>query len=609
MKDIIIFSSIDWTDNWQAHQELCLFFKGRGDRVLFVENTGSRRAMTSDYKRILSRIKNWINSVGGFRLLKNGITLLSPLFFPFPYSNFFLRINKFFLISNLKKWMSINNYNNPIVITFLPTPLIQNIIKDLNPGLKIFYYADNISEGSKLSRYSKKWETKIIKESDLLSCTSTNLERNIKDINSSYIRLSAGVNFNKFEKNKKNYKNLNILKKYNKPIIGYIGAISTVFDVKLVLDIADHFKNATVVLVGPVYININSLKKKNIIIEGQKNFEEIIKYYFSFNIGIVPYKVNEYTNSVYPTKLNEYLAAGIPVVSTNFFEAEKFCQENHNLISVAKTNKEFIQKIEYELSEFPNKQKEEKLLQIAQNNNWQTKFEKLNLTIEKSVLEKKLKYSDTISLLKNELNIIKRNILSFFVLPILILGIIFYTPLIDLLSKPLILPNVEKKVDAIVVFSGHGEIDYSSFEYRERSKQAIVMYKKNIAEKVILSSGKHMESIDVSIMEALLFKEISKEKIDVLKTFPASTFENVQMVNNVLKMYGYKSIILITEPLHSRRAYLTWKKVNPDIKVNSFSKSNRNKFIYLNFTKKIERMRIILHECMALLHNYYNDRI
>ena len=609
MKDIIIFSSIDWTDNWQAHQELCLFFKGRGDRVLFVENTGSRRAMTSDYKRILSRIKNWINSVGGFRLLKNGITLLSPLFFPFPYSNFFLRINKFFLISNLKKWMSINNYNNPIVITFLPTPLIQNIIKDLNPGLKIFYYADNISEGSKLSRYSKKWETKIIKESDLLSCTSTNLERNIKDINSSYIRLSAGVNFNKFEINRKNYKNLNILKKYNKPIIGYIGAISTVFDVKLVLDIADHFKNATVVLVGPVYININSLKKKNIIIEGQKNFEEIIKYYFSFNIGIVPYKVNEYTNSVYPTKLNEYLAAGIPVVSTNFFEAEKFCQENHNLISVAKTNKEFIQKIEYELSEFPNKQKEEKLLQIAQNNNWQTKFEKLNLTIEKSVLEKKLKYSDTISLLKNELNIIKRNILSFFVLPILILGIIFYTPLIDLLSKPLILPNVEKKVDAIVVFSGHGEIDYSSFEYRERSKQAIVMYKKNIAEKVILSSGKHMESIDVSIMEALLFKEISKEKIDVLKTFPASTFENVQMVNNVLKMYGYKSIILITEPLHSRRAYLTWKKVNPDIKVNSFSKSNRNKFIYLNFTKKIERMRIILHECMALLHNYYNDRI
>ena len=609
MKDIIIFSSIDWTDNWQAHQELCLFFKGRGDRVLFVENTGSRRAMTSDYKRILSRIKNWINSVGGFRLLKNGITLLSPLFFPFPYSNFFLRINKFFLISNLKKWMSINNYNNPIVITFLPTPLIQNIIKDLNPGLKIFYYADNISEGSKLSRYSKKWETKIIKESDLLICTSTNLERNIKDINSSYIRLSAGVNFNKFEINRKNYKNLNILKKYNKPIIGYIGAISTVFDVKLVLDIADHFKNATVVLVGPVYININSLKKKNIIIEGQKNFEEIIKYYFSFNIGIVPYKVNEYTNSVYPTKLNEYLAAGIPVVSTNFFEAEKFCQENHNLISVAKTNKEFIQKIEYELSEFPNKQKEEKLLQIAQNNNWQTKFEKLNLTIEKSVLEKKLKYSDTISLLKNELNIIKRNILSFFVLPILILGIIFYTPLIDLLSKPLILPNVEKKVDAIVVFSGHGEIDYSSFEYRERSKQAIVMYKKNIAEKVILSSGKHMESIDVSIMEALLFKEISKEKIDVLKTFPASTFENVQMVNNVLKMYGYKSIILITEPLHSRRAYLTWKKVNPDIKVNSFSKSNRNKFIYLNFTKKIERMRIILHECMALLHNYYNDRI
>ena len=152
MRDIIIFSSIDWTDNWQAHQELSIYFKKKGNRVLFVENTGSRRMIGSDYKRVITRISNWFNSVSGFRLSSNGITIFSPLFFPFPYSNFFLKINKYLLLSSLNKWIKVNYFYNPVIISFLPTPLIQESILKLNPVLKVFYYADNMSKSSNLTK-------------------------------------------------------------------------------------------------------------------------------------------------------------------------------------------------------------------------------------------------------------------------------------------------------------------------------------------------------------------------------------------------------------------------------------------------------------------------
>ena len=76
---------------------------------------------------------------------------------------------------------------------------------------------------------------------------------------------------------------------------------------------------------GPVYKNISSLRQyKNIEIEPQKNFPEILDYYKNIQIGIVPYKKNSYTRTVFPTKLNEYLISGSAVISTDIFEVNHF---------------------------------------------------------------------------------------------------------------------------------------------------------------------------------------------------------------------------------------------------------------------------------------------
>ena len=64
-EDIICFSSIDWDFNWQGHQEIMSRLARAGNRVLFVENTGVRTPRLGDYKRMVSRIRNWRRGIKG----------------------------------------------------------------------------------------------------------------------------------------------------------------------------------------------------------------------------------------------------------------------------------------------------------------------------------------------------------------------------------------------------------------------------------------------------------------------------------------------------------------------------------------------------------------
>jgi len=63
------------------------------------------------------------------------------------------------------------------------------------------------------------------------------------------------------------------------------------------------------------------------------------------DLGLIPYRITPYTASVYPTKLNEYLAMGLPVVSSAIEEVVCFQQENPDLVEVAGEAEQFAERI------------------------------------------------------------------------------------------------------------------------------------------------------------------------------------------------------------------------------------------------------------------------
>ncbi|GAA4828604.1 hypothetical protein GCM10023310_01830 [Paenibacillus vulneris] len=163
------------------------------------------------------------------------------------------------------------------------------------------------------------------------------------------------------------------------PVIGYYGAISEWFDIRLIENLAKRNKNWTFVLVGDTFGCDTSTAEniENIIFTGEKPYKDLPKYLYGFDVCIIPFLINELTMSTNPVKVYEYLAAGKPVVSTKLPELEIIGEE---LVHLANSCDEFERKIRECLN--GRKQDIEKRKQFAKENTWLARYKDFKNIVE-----------------------------------------------------------------------------------------------------------------------------------------------------------------------------------------------------------------------------------
>jgi len=598
--------------HWQLHHQLTTSLVTAGNRVLFVENTGIRSVNLSDINRLSDRISNWKKGVHGFSTVnKNRLTLYSPMLLPFPYSKTALYINQKIFNVSIHRWIKSIGFNNSIVISFLPTPLIQDAIKFINPVLTIYYCANNMADSSESASKVKPYEDYFFKNVDLVITAAHVIQEYAEKFSNNVHYIPPGIDFDKFNK-ALNINNIpSDIANISSPIIGYIGTLGKVFDQKLVCKLAEKLSGFTIVLIGPEYTDIDLLKSKsNIIFLGVKPHDQLPYYIKEFNVGIVPYLCNDFTKGVYPSKLNEYLAMGIPAVSTNLREVRESASTYGNAAVIAKSDNEFIDSVKSLAFEKNNDKLVQSRINAAKANSWKSRFNNFS-----SIVQREVEFINNDKQTKNwkeQFNYFfhiqsKRRKLIFAA----IFGylIVFYTPLFWFLGKQLIVNNTIKIADAIVVFSGDGMSSYRNMSYQDRALDAINLYKKGYSDKIFLSSGREQTIADVEIIRLFLAsKGVSDSNIYVHEEYPDSTYNNVLMVKDSLEKNDVKSILFLTSPYHSLRSTLTWKKNAPDIEITTPDISNK-------FDKDIQwgigldKIRVVIYEYVAIVHNWIFGRI
>jgi glycosyltransferase involved in cell wall biosynthesis len=103
-----------------------------------------------------------------------------------------------------------------------------------------------------------------------------------------------------------------------RPRLGFFGVIDERLDLDLVAAMADRRPDWSFVMIGPVVkIAPATLPQRpNIHWLGQRDYKELPSYLAHWDAGIMPFAINEATRFISPTKTPEFLAAGLPVVST-----------------------------------------------------------------------------------------------------------------------------------------------------------------------------------------------------------------------------------------------------------------------------------------------------
>ncbi len=106
------------------------------------------------------------------------------------------------------------------------------------------------------------------------------------------------------------------------PRIGYIGVVKKQLDLRLLLDLAKARRDWSFVFVGPngalhgASEDLRELHEQpNCYFLGGRTHAELPAYVQGMDVCTMCYRLDDYTKYIYPLKLNEYLAAGKPVVS------------------------------------------------------------------------------------------------------------------------------------------------------------------------------------------------------------------------------------------------------------------------------------------------------
>ena len=598
--DILCLSSIDWQFIWQGHQEIMSTFAAAGNRVLFIENTGVRRPTFRDLSRMRDRFHNWRRGTKGFREERENLYVYSPIVLPFPYSGIAKRINKWLMVRALRRWMDAVGFRRPLVWTFLPTPLARDVIRAFDPELTVYYCIDDLASSSLAARRIEQSEISLFREADLVFVTSEKL-RSRAAINSDHVHLFPfGVNVEKFTR-AENTASPQELSDLRKPIVGYVGGIHKWIDFELLAALAKRLPDTSFVLVGPVQTDTSCLADcPNIHLLGARRHDELPRYIGAFDVGIVPYVLSDYTANVYPTKLNEYLAMGIPVVATDLPEIRRFNKNHDDVVEVATDVGAFEAAIE-NVQQVASESERSRRIAVAEENSWQSRIERMSEVIDESIQRKATvaeRWDERLRLLYRRH---RRRMAAVMVGIVTSYTLVFETNLPWIMAEPLRVSEAPSQADAIVVFAGGvGESGQPGGGYQERVREAVELYQAGYAPRMIFSSGYEFAFREAEVMRSLAMSQGIPASAIALETRASSTYENVVFVYKLLKEYDLKSILLVSSPYHMRRALLTWESQAPDVEVVPTPVRESQFYSHLRGVN-LEQLQGLGHEYAAIL--------
>ncbi len=387
--DIILLSLSRWDAPISSPSFSLAKEFARRNRVFYIDHPFSLKDIITGWKtekvrkrvNALFRGKNVYTRPAG---LPENLTIVTPrMTLPINFLpegrlyDWLSRINDHIVMDAIRKVIADFHVTDFIYFNAFDPFFCREFPSEIRPLKKVYQSMDDLSQVDYTARHGIRLEKEIIRNSDVTLTTSRELRRIKSRISPSVYYHPNAADFSIFGKalSQRFVRPSELGAAIGKKIIGYVGNIESRIDYQLLQKVVLAHPEKMVVMVGPVtsddHRSIDLDQMPNVVMVGPRHITRLPQYIQYFDCAIIPFKKNTLTRSIYPLKINEYLAAGRPVVTTDFSEDIK---SFGRVVYIAENDGSFVQLIDQAIAE--NSDERIKARQsVAGQNTWEARVE------------------------------------------------------------------------------------------------------------------------------------------------------------------------------------------------------------------------------------------
>lgn len=282
-------------------------------------------------------------------------------------------INDALVFSSLKELLKKFHIENYIFINCFNPFYLTKFPAFFRPTLSVYISVDDIRHSLHISRHGERLENAAVQRADITFTTSMELKRLKSTASQNVFYLPNAADVDLFKTSHDDLACPIEIEHIKKPIVIYTGHLDHRIDCELLTRLIKSQPDYVFLFVGPVSIKGDELAAlkglQNVIFTGKRDITELPAFLKYSKCAIIPFKCNDLMKSIYPLKINEYLAAGKPVVSTRFSDdIEQFGQ----VITMVDNVQEFSEAIQQSIIS-DSQEKIDMRLKFVEANTWEAR--------------------------------------------------------------------------------------------------------------------------------------------------------------------------------------------------------------------------------------------
>ena len=219
---------------------------------------------------------------------------------------------------SLAGWMRRLGIHRPVCL--ISNVYAANLLGIVAPRLVCYDFNDHPRQFPTAPEWTDLYLQRLLSQSDVVVAVSEPYRRELASLTAApVVLIENGVEFDRFAHPASGPPEA--LAALPRPRLGYVGKLSTFLDLALLEKIASAFPHP-LVLAGPIPAEMRQhlqplLSRPNVHYVGELPYDRVPGFLSGLDVGLVPFRAGDpFVERINPNKLYQYLAAGLPMVSS-----------------------------------------------------------------------------------------------------------------------------------------------------------------------------------------------------------------------------------------------------------------------------------------------------